>query len=399
MNTILNEAKAIQQELVQNRRYLHQIPELGYNLPKTTQFVKEKLIEYGYTPTEIYQSCIVTTLGDPSKGKTILLRADMDALPMKEESGLDFAATGNTCHSCGHDLHMAMLLGAAKLLKQHENELNGCVKFMFQPDEEAQSGEDIGGALRMVNHGVLENPKVDACFSMHIWSGLYKSGIISYKQRGFMCSCDLVNITIKGKASHGSRPEDAISPINIGCHIYLALQQLIAREIPSYEQAVVTLGSFNSGSTCNQIPNSAILGATLRCASEPIRLFLQKRITEVVEETAKIYGGEASVLFYSGVPSVYNDPSFTKQVISINKKMLGNECFKEETYAHASGEDISIISQLCPTCFVFLCCGDPSEGYIHSHHHPAIRFNEDVLYKGSAMFVNTAIEWLKMNQN
>ena len=397
MVQILDEAKAIQQELIENRRQLHQMPELGYELPQTTSFIKKKLIEFGYDPIEIYQSCIVTSIGDPSKGKTILLRADMDALPMKEESGLDFAAKGNACHSCGHDLHMAMLLGAAKLLRKHENELNGCVKFMFQPDEEAQSGEDIGGALRMVKCGVLENPKVDSCFSMHVWSGLYKSGVISYKKKGFMCSCDLIDIQIQGKAAHGSRPEDSISPINIGCHIYLALQELIAREIPPYEQAVITLGSFNSGNTCNQIPNTATLGATLRCANESIRLFLQERIRLVVEQTAKIYGGEAKVLFYSGTPSVYNDPEFTESIMTISKKMLGNEWFKEETYAHASGEDISIISHLCPTCFIFLCAGSPEEGYVHSHHHPAIGFDENVLYIGTALFVNTAIEWLKKN--
>jgi len=396
MNELLKEAKAIESELIQMRRELHQIPEIGIELPKTAAYVKAKLIEYGYEPTEIYTNAIVATVGDTSK-KAILLRADMDALPMKEESGLEFAATGDACHSCGHDLHMATLLGAAKLLKQHESELNGCVKFMFQPDEEGYSGDDVGGAEHMLLNGVLENPTVGACFSTHIWSGLYSTGKISWRKGGFMSSCDNITIEIQGKAAHGSRPEDGISPINIGCHIYLGLQELISREVPPYEQTVLTCGAFNSGSTCNQIPNTATLNGTLRTENESVRTFLKKRITEIVEGTAKIYGGTATVKFWAGIPSVYNNPALTDELIGYSKELLGAENFIEEPHTHSSSDDISVISQACPTTYVFLCCGSPEEGYTQSHHHPAILFNEDVLHLGAALFAHNAIEWLKHN--
>lgn len=394
MKELLNEAKLIESELIQMRRDLHQIPEIGIELPKTVAYVKAKLIEFGYEPQEIYTNAIVATVGDTSK-KAILLRADMDALPLKEETGLEFAATGDYCHACGHDLHMAMLLGAAKLLKQHESELKGCVKFMFQPDEEGYSGDDIGGAEHMLLNGVLENPKVDACFSMHIWSGLYSEGKVSYRKGGFMSSCDNITIDIQGKAAHGSRPEDGVSPINIGCHIYLGLQELISREVPPYEQTVLTLGAFNSGSTCNQIPNTATLNGTLRTENEAVRTLLKKRITEIVEGTAKIYGGEATVKFWAGIPSVYSNPELTEELMKYSKNLLGEENFIEEPHTHSSSDDISIISQACPTTYIFLCCGGPEEGYTQSHHHPAVMFNEASMYKGTALFVNNAIEWLK----
>lgn len=395
MKELLNEAKLLEAELIENRRYLHQIPEMAFDLPQTTAFIKEKLTEYGYEPKEIYKSCIVATVGDPTKGKTIMLRADMDALPMKEESGLDFAAKGNIAHTCGHDLHMAMLLGAAKLLKQHETELNGCVKIMFQPDEEGYAEDGIGGAERMLMNGVLENPKVEAVFGMHIWSGLYRKGLVAYRRGGFMSSCDNITIEIKGKAAHGSRPQDGVSPINIGVHTYLGLQELISREVAPYEQTVITLGAFNSGSSNNQIPNTATLNGTLRTANEEVRTFLKKRITEVAEGTAKVYGGEASVKFWAGIPSVYSDPELTAELMEYNKEMLGSENFYEEPYAHSSSDDISIISQAVPTCYVMLGCGCPEEGYLYAHHHPAILFDEEQMYKGTAMFVNSAINWLK----
>ena len=221
----LERAKAILPEMTANRRFLHQNPELGMNLKVTTEFVMEKLREMGIEP-KLCGGCGVTALiGKKEDGPVFLLRADMDALPMKEESGLPFAAKGDTAHCCGHDMHTAMLLGAAKILKEQEEELPGRVKLMFQPGEET-----LEGAKAMIADGILENPHVDAAMGVHM-APLAPAGFVGYNA-GVVCnSSDLLEISIEGKGGHGASPHHSVDPINVGLHIHLALQELIAREV------------------------------------------------------------------------------------------------------------------------------------------------------------------------
>lgn len=206
MNKLLERAKELQPELVENRRWLHSHAEVGFELTETCAFVEEKLRELGYEPRHMSKAGVVATLGKPG-GKTILLRADMDALPMREESGLAFAAKGDAAHTCGHDLHTAMLLGAAKL--------------MFQPDEEGTNPLGFSGSQAMLEDGILEDPHVDAAFSMHIWSNApYTAGTFFSRKGALMSSCDTVTVTVTGKGTHGSMPQDGVDPINAGVHIY-----------------------------------------------------------------------------------------------------------------------------------------------------------------------------------
>lgn len=396
MKELLKEAKALEPEIIKNRRYLHSHPELGFDLDNTCRFVMEELTSYGYEPKMIYKSGIVATVGDPSKGKTIMLRADMDALPMFEENDLEFKSNIEIAHMCGHDTHTAMLLAAAKLLKAHESELNGCVKLMFQPDEEGTSPDGISGAQRMLEAGVMKNPDVDAIFSIHIISGSYPSGWVAYRKGALLTSCDNFEIKIQGQGAHGSQPYNAVSPINIAAHIYFGLQELIARELPGYEQGSLTAGTFNSGDAPNIIPDTAEISGTIRMTDEVSRTKIKDRMVEMCKKTAEAYGGTCEVSFFNGIPSFYNNPEMTKEVIGYSEELLGRECH-EDAYVNTASDDLSILSQLVPSCYIMLGCGDEKEGYCYSHHNPHVLFNEDVMYEGAALHANTAIEWLKNN--
>lgn len=394
MKELLQEAKEMESEIIENRRYLHANPECGFELQNTCKFVIEQLKAYGYEPEMIYKSGIAATIGDESKGKTIMLRADMDALPMFEETDLSFKSNIEAAHTCGHDTHTAMLLGAAKLLKKHESQLEGCVKLVFQPDEEGTSPDGVSGGDRLLEAGVLAHPRVDALFSIHIMSGAYKSGTVAYRKGTLMSSCDTFIIDIQGKGAHGSQPHNAVSPINIAAHIYFGIQELIARELPGYEQGTITVGSINSGDAANILPDTATLTGTIRMTNEKSRSHIKERMKEICEYTSKTYGGSCKVSFIHGIPSVYNNPEFTEEVIGYTEDLLGYSCHEDE-YINSGSDDLSVFSQRVPTCYVMLGSGDAEEGYIYSHHNPHILFNEEVFYKGTALYVNTAIEWLK----
>ena len=276
-------------ETAENRRYLHANAEVGLELPKARAYVTEKLKEYGLAPEPCGHG-ITATLGQG--GKCILLRADMDALPMGEDSGESFACpTGTEAHTCGHDLHAAMLLTAAKMLKERESELRGTVKFMFQPAEET-----FEGANDMAAHGILENPRPDAALAFHVAAGNQAPGMFYYNNSGaMMFSVDGFRITIHGKGAHGAYPHYAVDPVNIAVHVYLALQGIIAREVDPQKACIMTVGAFQAGSAPNIIPNEAVLQGTIRCNDQNNRLLMKRRLQEMAEKTAEAYGGRAEI--------------------------------------------------------------------------------------------------------
>lgn len=392
MHQFLEEAKALEEEIIANRRYLHEHPECGFELENTCRFVMEKLSEYGYEPKMICESGIVATVGKP--GKTIMLRADMDALPMEEINDLPFRAKGNMAHTCGHDTHTAMLLGAAKILKQHEAELNGTVKLMFQPDEEGTSPTGISGGDAMVSAGVLENPKVDAVMSQHITSGTMHIGELGVRKGPLLSSSDTFEITVEGVGTHGSQPNLGVDPINVAVHIYQGIQNLIARELAPEEQTALTIGSLQAGDAANIIPNEAKITGTLRATHECTRELFKTRIQEISEHCAAAFRAKVDVKFMHGIPSVYNDPKLTEELSAYAEKLLGYPCTNMESPLNNS-DDLSVISQLVPTTYFMLGCGTEEEGYCYPHHNPHVLFNEDVMYKGTALYVNSAVEWLK----
>ena len=321
----------------------------------------------------------------------------MDALPMKEESGLDFSAAGNAAHTCGHDTHTAMLLAAAKMLKEREGRLNGCVKLMFQPDEEGTNPLGFSGAQAMLKDGILENPHVDAVVSMHIMSqSPYSAGTVYTRRGPMMSSCDTIAITITGKGTHGSMPQEGVDALNVGVHIYSALQNLTARELAPEEQGVITIGSFNGGEAANVLPEKVCLVGTMRTTVEATRTRFKKRIEAICAGMAQAFGAKAEVEFTQGIPSVYNDPALTQRVMDYTSELLGEKVPEMRT-PFSGSDDLSELSQAAPTCYLILSGGTPEEGYPHPQHNPRVTFNESVLYRGAAVFANAAMEWLREN--
>ena len=229
MNKFTEQANLMKEEIIGYRRTIHSNPEVGQELPKTKKYVMDKLVEFGYSPEEICESGIVATIKGNKPGKTFLLRADMDALPIAEKTSCDFKSTNGCMHACGHDMHTAMLLGAARLLKENQDEIEGTIKLVFQPDEEG-----FTGSKKMIKAGVLENPKVDAALAMHVHSGT-PSNVVLCGLGTSIAGCNRFRIVVKGKGCHGAMPETGIDPINIAAHIYLAIQTILTREISATE--------------------------------------------------------------------------------------------------------------------------------------------------------------------
>lgn len=387
----LDRAKELFEQTVSNRRYLHENAEVGLYLPNTKAFVKSKLEEYGYEVKECGEG-LTTTVGNG--GKVILLRADMDALPMPEESGLDFACkTGETAHACGHDLHTSYLLTAAKMLKENEKNLEGTVKFMFQPAEEI-----FLGSKNMVENGILENPKVDVAMGFHVLPGEMPLNMVMYNSESTMLfSSDNFRITVKGKGSHGAMPQFSIDPINIAVNIYNALQELIAREVDPSHACVLTIGKFVSGTVLNVIPEDAVLEGTLRCNNRESRDKLFRRLHEVVERMANVYNGEASVEILANVPMLINDKTLTEELVSYMKDINPEAIFKSGIVASAS-EDFAVIAELVPSSFMFVSTGFDDERGKYPVHNPKVQFNEESCNFAPAYFAHCATEWLKNNK-
>lgn len=388
MNMYLEEAKAIFDELIANRRYLHQHAEIKDDLPVTSSFVREKLTEYGIENYELSKCGVVGIINGSKKGKVIMLRADMDALDLHEESGLPFCSVTPYAHCCGHDLHTAILLGAAKILKKHANELEGTVKLMFQPGEEY-----FIGSKAMIEAGVLENPKVDACVDLHMNARNPINSVATCK--GFTCaSCDGFKLIVKGKGCHGAWPHTGIDPINAAVHIYLGLQELIAREAPGDKTVTLTIGQFVGGNTANIIPGEVVMQGTLRCFEPDVRKYLVERMHEVIEYTAKAFRVNVDYEVLSDVPSLYTDPGLQEEM-NHYCEAVGVDFINYPP--SSASDDFARITEKIPCVFYSLGCKPYGDGPTYPPHNPKIIFNEDALPIGVALHVTSAIEYLKNN--
>lgn len=389
MQDILSSAKAIQTDIVNDRRYLHQNAELGDELPVTTAYVAQRLTEMGYDPKEICKSGLVATVG---KGdKTFMLRADMDALPMDETSGLDFASKTGFCHSCGHDTHTAMLLGAARLLKEREGELDGVVKLMFQPAEEF-----LSGARAMIEAGLLENPKVDAAMAIHI-SSQHDAGAVNYTYGGSHGSADKYNIYVTGKGGHGASPHLCVDPVNAACHIVIALNEILSREVNANDTAILTVGAIQSGTKENIIPDTAFITGTIRTKKQAVRDFMKQRLVELATSIAQAFRCECEVTFPFGVAPLENDRDLMDEILGYTRTMLGEETVKEVEGGMGS-EDFSLVTERVPGVFLTLGARVADESKVVGMHNPGVLFDEEVLHIGSATYANAAIQWLKNNR-
>lgn len=393
MNEIMEQAKAIEEELITIRRMIHRNPEVGEFLPKTKLYVMEKLKEFGYDPKEICESGIVATIEGNEHGKTILLRADMDALPVKEATECDFKSTNGCMHACGHDMHTAMLLGAAKLLKQNQDQIKGTVKLLFQPDEEG-----FTGAKKMIKSGVLKNPDVDAAMAMHVHSGT-PSNVVLCGLGTSIAGCNRFRIVVKGTEAHGAMPELGVDPINIAAHIYLSLQEITAREISATQPAVVTIGRFSGGEAPNIIPEQVVMEGTIRSLDKETGEFIFNRMNEIVVSTAKMFRGKAELIELSSVPPLKNDNDLAKEVTSYIKDLLGEKSVIVFEQGGMGSEDFASYSYEVPSVYLMLGAGTKQENSLYGEamHNPKVVFNENILVTGAAMHTYSAIMWLKNN--
>ena len=400
---LLQEAEALRTQILAERRWLHENAETGFDLNKTHAFVKQELADMGYQPVDCGRAGIVALAGGKKPGKVFLLRADMDALPIQEESGVEFACKSGNMHACGHDLHTAMLLGAARLLKAHEAEIPGTVKLMFQPAEEI-----FEGSHDMIEAGLLENPKVDAALMIHVMAGMpFPAGTVIVSAPGVSApAADYFEIKVRGKGCHGSMPNTGIDPITAAAHILIGLQELQARELAMDDRAVLTIGTMNAGTAANVIPDSVTMGGSIRTFDEETRAMLKKRMAEIAGGIAQAFRAEADVAFGSGCPTLVNDRDLSACCETYVKELLGKgKAFSVAELNAMSGggsssksagsEDFAYVSQEVPSIMLALASGQPEKGYGYPQHHPMVKFDESVLAGGSAVYAYTALRWLE----
>lgn len=399
----LNEAKGYEQQLVEKRRYLHRHAETGFDLHDTKEFVKKELEAMGYEPQDCGKAGVVVNAGAKKAGKVFLIRGDMDALPMQEQADVDFPSETGKMHACGHDMHATMLLGAAKLLKEHEDEIEGTVKLMFQPAEEI-----FEGAHDMIEAGVLKNPDVDAALMIHVMAGMpFPEGTVVVSDGGISApGADYYKIHIQGKGCHGSMPNTGVDPITVAAHIVTALQEIHARELGLIDEAVLTIGQIHAGQAANVIPDTVDMEGTIRTYDEDVRAFIKQRITEISQGIATSFRATADVIFGKGCPVLENDAELSACSVKYVRELLGQgKAFSQgELMAMAGGgkatkaagsEDFAYVSQEVPSIMLALAAGQPDKGYAYPQHHPKVKFDESVLAPGSAVYAYTAMRWLE----
>lgn len=399
---LLAEAGKYEEKICKDRRYLHSHPGTGFDVSETLEYVRSELTAMGYEPMECGKAGLTVTAGGKKPGKVFLIRGDMDGLPIKEESGVSFASENGNMHACGHDMHTAMMLGAARLLKDHEDEIDGTVKLMFQPAEEI-----FAGAKDMIDAGILKNPDVDAALMIHVAAGLpLPAGTVVACDGGVSApAADYFEIRIQGKGCHGSMPNAGVDPITVAAHIVTALQEIHARELSLMDEAVLTIGTIHAGQAANVIPDTVEMSGTIRTYDEDVRAFIKTRMEEIVKSIGTAFRAGTQVIHGKGCPVLDNDPDLSVCVVRYLQEMLGPRgaisqgqltAMSEGKAPKTSGsEDFAYVSQEVPSIMLALAAGHPDKGYCYPQHHPKVKFDEGVLAQGSAVYVYTAMRWLE----
>jgi amidohydrolase len=372
------------------RRDIHQNPELSFNEDRTSGLIAEVLTELGLDVLRPTRTSVLGILRGHSPGRTVALRADLDALPLQEETGLAFTSQEQgVMHACGHDAHAAMLLGAAKALEGMRGKLRGAVKFIFQHAEE----QPPGGAAELVAAGVLDD--VDAIFGLHIMN--QRSGTVLIPRGTASTAVDGATITIQGKGSHGSMPQHGIDPVVVGAEIVLGIQTVVSRSIAPDHFAVATVGSFHAGEAPNVIPDTAQLGISVRTSDAMDREFTKQRIEEVVSGVCAAQRASATLEWQDGYAAVVNDEACAELAFSAASKVL-NSGDVQWGPATSASEDFSAYSSTIPGCFLFLGGGDEAEGYPFQNHHPKFDISESSLTAGVKAEVQIVLDYLSSNR-
>lgn len=392
---ISEQINRIEAELKENRRYIHMHPELSFREYNTSSFIQKKLDEMGvkYVSGIAENGICAYIYGNKnieSKSmKSILIRADMDALPIDEVSDKPYKSQNkNVMHACGHDAHVAVLLGVCKVLNNFKDKFGGVVKAVFQPGEETS-----GGALPMIEEGVLENPHTDVCVALHCDSDL-DCGTIRVKPGSLYASPDDFRITVKGKGGHGAEPHNCIDPIMISASIIQALNNLISRETDPFDNAVISVGSIHGGSATNIIPDSVEIQGTARSLTNEVRGFLKKRIGETAEGICKTFGAECEYEYTELFPPLINDEKLAEDVYDSACRSIGKDKCVWGGAPTMAGEDFSYFSQNRPSVLFKLGCRNKSLGIVSLIHHSSFDIDENCLKTGVKVFVGFVLDYL-----
>lgn len=392
MINVLEEVKKVEADIIAWRRDLHQIPELGLQLPKTTKYIKDRLDEMGIDYyTLVDGNAIVGLIKGGTEGKTIALRADMDALPIKEETDLPFASVNGCMHACGHDAHASILLGVAKILNANKDKLKGNVKLFFQPGEEYP-----GGALPMIEEGAMENPRVDAVLGLH--SGTIskdvEKGKIGVCYGPMMASMDRILIRIKGKGAHGAYPELSVDPISVAAELISTLQRIISREKKAIDPAVLSICRIQGGFNQNIIPDEVELEGTVRTVNNETRQMIARRIEEVTKGVTMAMRADYELQYDFKYPPLINSEEFTRFFVESAKKIIPEKDIYEMKYPVMGGEDMAYFLEKAPGTFFFLSNPKEVEGVVYPHHNSKFDIDESVLFKGAALFIQGVVDFL-----
>ncbi|MEI5995093.1 amidohydrolase [Candidatus Enterococcus mansonii] len=377
-----------QGDMIKWRRHLHRHPELSFHEVETAKYIQSILAEFpNLEVNSLTENSVIATLKGDKPGKTIALRADIDALPIVEESDVDFPSENpGVMHACGHDTHTAMLLGAVKVLTGMQDKIAGTVKFIFQPAEE----EPPGGAKLLVEAGVMDD--VDMVFGLHIAPNI-PVGMVGTRKGAASAASDVFTLKIQGKGSHGSTPDLSIDPIMIGVEIINNLNNIVSRNISPFDNAVISIGEFNSGKTANVIPDTAQIQGTVRTNNKEVRMFIKKRIEDIIDGICKMYDASYELDYLLGYSEVNNDSDATDIVRAAAEKVVGKEMMFEAPKM-MGGEDFSAYTDVKPGSFFILGGGTAEDGCGYMNHHPKFKIMEECFPVGSGMHAQIILDIL-----
>jgi amidohydrolase len=391
--TIRNDVDEILPGVVADRRHLHANPELAFEEYETAQFVTERLQALGVEDirTGIGKTGVTGLIwGNRGDGKVVMLRADMDALPILEENDADYRSTvDGKMHACGHDAHTAMLLGSTRLLMDLRDQFAGTVKVLFQPAEEVPPG----GAIEMIRDGALENPRVDVVFGLHVASEL-EAGKIGVRAGAASAGSDRFRVTVQGRGGHAARPNDAIDPVVVGAHIVTAFQTLVSRETDPTQAAVVTVGSIVAGDAFNVIPDTAEIKGTIRTLDPEVRARMEERLPELARGIGAAMRADVTVQFIKGYPGMVNDEEMSEVVRQAATDVVGADNVVESKTG-LGGEDFAYFLLERPGCFFRVGTRNNERNIVYGHHHPKFDVEEDGMAPGIATTVQTVLNYLK----
>ncbi|WP_411895554.1 amidohydrolase [Winogradskyella sp. A2] len=402
-NSLEQDILDIEGKLIEWRHHFHQNPELSNREFKTAEKIAEHLKLLGLkVETNVAKTGVVGLLEGDNPGKVVALRADIDALPVTERNNLPFKSEVRTTflntetgvmHACGHDTHIAILMATAEVLSKHKDKINGTIKFIFQPAEEGPPPGEEGGAKLMIKEGVLENPKVDAIFGLHINSET-PVGTIKYKTEGIMAAVERFVVKVEGKQTHGSQPWSGVDPVLISAKIIDGFQTIISRESRLIEApAVITVGKITAGTRFNIIPESAEMIGTVRTLDEDMRQLIMKRMNEMASDIANAYGGKATIEWQNNTVVTYNDPELTAQILPSLHTVAGEENV-QLMKATTGGEDFSYFQELVPGVYFFLGGMTPGETEVFPHHTPDFKIDDNGMLLGVRAFTQITLDYL-----